>query len=283
MKLKFKSVFGNYKKYSLIKRRNLLESPRQVFKKLPTRLSVRQNSLKVNQNCQSKSFENFYQPVTKSNDVPRQMPPEASYETKKTQSDQTEEQMNLKNVAVEPRYEIENIPISEKLMAMHHAHLEQRLEMTDDSTQNEETKLESDYKVEPHIEPGWNMITESHDSGINAQTDSTSSIEVGKAKPVDEVKKSEVRPELGAEVEPEVKPEVKQSLAQKFMNMMGLNDREADITKKTETEEPISENPMESSVDILPGIPDVSPSIQENNISEEANHLHAILGEKLSR
>ena len=243
---------------------------------------MRQNSLKANQNS-PKSSENFYQPVTKSNDVPRQMPPEESYETKKIPSDQTEEQMNLKNVAVEPRYEIEDIPISEKLMAMHHAHLKQRFEMTDDSTQHEETKLESDYKVESNIEPGWNMISESHDSGINAQTDSTSSIEVGKDKPVDEVKKSEVRTEVGAEAEPEVKPEVKQSLAQKFMNMMGLSDRDADSTQKTETEDQISRDPMESSVDVLPEIPDVDPSIQENNISEETNHLHAILGEKLSR
>ena len=195
------------------------------------------------------------------------MPPEESYETKKTPSDKTKEQMNIKNVAVEPRYEIEDIPISEKLMAMHHANLEQRFEMTDDSTQSGETKLESDYKVEPHIEPGWNMISESHVSGINAQTDSTSSIEVGKDKPVDEVKKSEVRPEVGAEAE----PEVKQSLAQKFMNMMGLSDRDADSTQTTETEEQISRDPMESSIDVLPEISDVDQRIQENNISEETN------------
>ena len=207
------------------------------------------------------------------------------------------DQLESQSAKVEPRYEIEDIPISEKLMAMHHAHLERRAEMTDDSTVIQEPKTESDYKVERDTEPGWNIISvASQDSGINAQTDSTSSMEVDKEKSVREVNKPEVRREVEADVKPEVaserKPEVKQSLAQKFMNMMGLNDRDADSNATMETELQ-SEDQIESSVD--PVAVDIEPTIQANIISVsdeikyqevtdiESNRLQAILEGKLVR
>ena len=234
-------------------------------------------------------FDNFNQPITKSNDVAQQMVPEATLpkEINKTETHQNKEQMDFQNIKAEPRSEIKDIPISEKLMAMHHAHLEQRSEMTDDSTLNGEPKVESVYKEKPHIEQDWNIISEtSRDSGLNARTDSASSRELGLGKPVDVVSIPEVR----QKTETEVIPEVKQSLAQKFMNMMGLNDRDVNSTQKTETEDS-----MESSVDVVGETVDVDPTIQENiiNISEgpkyrddtdiENNHLHAILEAKLSR
>ena len=236
---------------------------------------------------QKNHFDNFHQPITKPNDVAQQMVPEPTLEINKTETYQTIEQMDFQNIKAEPRSEIEDIPISEKLIAMHHAHLEQRSELTDDSTLNGEAKVESVYKVEPHIEQGWNIISEtSHDSGINARTDSASSRELGLGKPVDVVSIPEVRQEMDTEVI----PEVKQSLAQKFMNMMGLNDRDGNSTQKTETHDS-----MESSVDVIAETLDVDPSIQEKiiNISKgttyrdvtdiENNHLHAILEAKLSR
>ena len=215
------------------------------------------------------------------------MVPGTTQEINKTETYQTNEQMDFQNIKAEPRSEIEDIPISEKLMAMHHAHLEQRSEMTNDSTLNGEPRVESVYKEKPHIEQDWNIISEtSHDSGINARTDLASSRELGLGKPVD----VERIPEVSQEMDTEIIPEVKQSLAQKFMNMVGLNDRDVNSTQKTETEDS-----MESSVDVVGETLDVDPTLQENimNISEgttyrdvtdiENNHLHAILEAKLSR
>ena len=229
-------------------------------------------------------FDNFHQPISKPNDVAQQMVPETTLEINKTETYQTKEQMDFQNIKAEPRPEIEDIPISEKLLAMHHAHLEQRSEMTDDSTLNGEAKVESVYKVEPHIEQDWNIISEtSHDSGINARTDSASSRELGLGKPDDVVRIPEVRQEMDTEVI----PEVKQSLAQKFMNMMGLNDRDVNSTQNT-----VTKDAMESSVDVVAETLDTDPSMQENiiNISEGTRYRdvadienNAILEAKLCR
>ena len=121
-------------------------------------------------------------------------------------------------------------------------------------------------------------------------------MEVDKEKSLGEINEREVRREIEADVKPEVaserKPEVKQSLAQKFMNMMGLNDRDADSNATMETELQ-TEDPIESSVD--PVAVDIEPTIQANIISVseetkyrevtdiESNRLQAILEGKLAR